>query len=71
MNKLGVVIKKIIFRMKLRRMDDMYYFFGGSCFSMFPPSFYLTHTPEEVEEITNQEIEKMKQILNEMKAAEQ
>lgn len=49
----------------------MYYLFGGSCFGLFPPSFYLTHTPEEVERITNQELEEMRKILNEFRASEQ
>lgn len=64
-------IDKIRFKMKLKRMDRAYYIFGWSCFGLFPPSFYYTHTPEEIEEITNRELEKIKQMLAELEAAEQ
>ncbi|MDO4286384.1 MAG: hypothetical protein Q4C40_01505 [Eubacteriales bacterium] len=65
------IVDTIRFKIKLDRMDRAYYMFGWSCFGLFPPSFYYTHTPEEVEEITNRELEKIKQMLDEMKPTEQ
>lgn len=65
------IVDTIRLKIKLDRMDRSYYMFGWSCFGLFPPSFYYTHTPEEVEEITNRELEKIKQMLDEMKPTEQ
>ena len=48
-------------------MDDIYYLTGQSCFSMFPLSFYYTHTPEEIEQITLEEIVKVKELIDQMK----
>lgn len=45
------MIRKTVFRMKLREMDRMWEFMGGSCWGLFPPSFYYTHTEEEIERI--------------------
>lgn len=42
------LIKKIKFRIKLIDMDMKWKILGGCCFS-FPPSFYYTHTDEEIE----------------------
>lgn len=36
-------IDKIIFRIKLWEMDEWWYYTGGSCWGLFPPSFYYTH----------------------------
>ena len=38
--------------MKIKRIDDWWYYMGGSCWRLFPPSFYYTHTEEEIERIT-------------------
>lgn len=38
------LIHKMRFCMKLKQMDDLWYFMGGSCFGLFSPSFYYTHT---------------------------
>lgn len=65
MDILKAVIGRIKFRIKLKRMDDMYYLMGGSCFGLFPPSFYYTHTPEEVERITNQVLEEIENLIDE------
>ena len=42
------IIQKIKFRIKLMDMDIKWRIMGGGCFS-FPPSFYYTHTEEEIE----------------------
>lgn len=60
------MIRKIVFRMKLREMDRMWEFMGGSCWGLFPPSFYYTHTEEEIERIKKETIERLQQMIDEM-----
>lgn len=43
------LIQKLRFRLKLRKMDDMWRMMCGNCWSLFPPSFYLIHSPEEIQ----------------------
>ena len=62
--KIKNLYEKIRFRIKLKRMDDLWYMFGGSCFGLFPPSFYYTHTPEEVDRIAKEEIAKLRKIAD-------
>lgn len=59
-------MRKIIFRIKLKQMDDWWYFMGGSCFELFPPSFYYTHTEEEIERITAENLERIDKLINEL-----
>lgn len=66
LNKLKKIIKQIRIKRELQIMDDVYYLTGQSCFSLFPPSFYYTHTPEEIERITQDEIRKIKELLEQM-----
>ncbi len=61
------LFEKILFRIKLWDMDRQWRMMGGNCFALFPPSFYYTHTPEEVERITREEIAKIRKILDEYK----
>ena len=42
-------IEKRRWKLKLERMDFIWYFYGGSSWQLFPPSYYYTHSPEEVE----------------------
>lgn len=58
------LIKKIIFQIKLWGMDHQWRFSGQSSYSMFPPSFYYTHTPEEIERLKREEIAKIRRILD-------
>lgn len=60
------MIRKTVFRMKLREMDRMWEFMGGSCWGLFPPSFYYTHTEEEIERIKKETIEGLQQMIDEM-----
>lgn len=66
-SKIFEIIKKIYkdikLKAKLRQMDEMWYLMGGNCFGLYPPSFYHTHTPEEIEKITKEDIEELKVIL--------
>lgn len=66
LNKLKKIIKQIRFKRELQIMDDVYYLTGQSCFSLFPPSFYHTHTPEEIERITQEELAKIMEIIEQM-----
>ena len=59
------LFEKILFRIKLWDMDRQWRMMGGNCFSLFPPSFYYTHTPEEIERIKWEQIEGIKKILSE------
>lgn len=60
------VIKKIIFRIKLMEMDEEWYLRGGACWGLFPPSFYYTHTEEEIERITAESIERIKKLIDQL-----
>lgn len=59
------LFEKILFRLKLMNMDFQWRMIGGNCFSLFPPSFYYTHTQEEIERITREEIAELKRMLQE------
>jgi len=61
------LFKNILFHIKLWDMDRQWRMMGGNCFALFPPSFYYTHTPEEVERITREEIAEIRKILDEYK----
>lgn len=63
--KIKKVWEKIKFHWKLRRADKLWYELGGSCFGLFPPSFYYRHTEEEIKRIEKEEIDKLKEIVNE------
>lgn len=47
---------------------------GMSCWEIFPPSFYRTHTEEEIraaKEAVNRELDELLQMLEERKEEEQ
>ncbi|MBQ8233426.1 MAG: hypothetical protein IJZ34_16085 [Lachnospiraceae bacterium] len=60
-------IQKLRYKAKLRQMDDMWRWMGGSCWGLFPPSFYLTHTQEEIQRRKKAELDKLKAMLEEYK----
>ena len=60
------IIEKVKFRIKLKRMDDWWYYRGGGCFELFPPSFYYTHTEEEVRRITDETLESLRSMVKEL-----
>lgn len=64
-DKLKKIGHKIMFRIKLREMDSLWEFMGGSCWGLFPPSFYYTHTEEEIERITKETIESCQKMIDE------
>lgn len=57
------IYKLLKLKAQMRRMDKMWYFFGGNCFGIFTPSFYYTHTQEEIEQKKKETIVKLKEIL--------
>lgn len=60
-------IQKIIFRRKLRQMDKRWYYMGGNSWGLFPPSFYYTHTEEEVERIAAETAAEIQELINRLK----
>ena len=64
-------IYKILFHIKLKWMDDCWYHIGASSWQLFPPSFYYTHTEEEVERIIKETIVRLRTILAEFEERNQ
>ena len=60
------ISEKIRFRIKLKRMDDWWYYTGGNCYGLFPPSFYYTHTEEEVRRITDETVESLRALIKDL-----
>ena len=52
-------------KIKRKVMFRLWELMGGSCWGLFPPSFYYTHTEEEIERITKETIESCKKMLDE------
>ena len=65
---LNKLIQKVLFKIKLREMDNMWRLMGGNCWGLFPPSFYYTHTEEEIEKITNETIEELEKMISEFES---
>lgn len=63
--KLKELFSKIRFRIKLKEMDDVWRFMGGNCFEIFPPSFYYTHTEEEIEQTKKEILDMYQEMLEE------
>lgn len=60
------IIHKIMFRIKLEQMDDWWYYTGGNCWGLFPPSFYYKHTEEEVERITKETKARIQALIDQL-----
>lgn len=60
------LIHKIWFRIKLKGMDDWWYYTGASSWKLFPPSFYYTHTEEEIERITDETLERLRATIEKL-----
>lgn len=70
----GIVKKwadKIRFRIKLRKMDEWWYRTEASGWQLFPPSFYHTHTKEEVERITSETLEHLHKLVDQLGESEE
>ena len=48
-------------------MDDLWYLMGGSCWGLFPPSFYYTHTEDEIKRIEEETIKELYEMLEQWK----
>ena len=57
---------KVLFKIKLWEMDSLWEL-GGSCWRLFPPSFYYTHTEKEIQQITKEIIENYEKSLTNFK----
>ena len=67
----GYLLKKIIDKIKLEikfyRADAMYRGFRGFCWiekPMYMPSFYIRYTPEEQEQIKENNRKKIKELID-------
>lgn len=58
--------KAILFRIKLHEMDEWWYLTGRSGWGLFPPSFYYTHTEEEIERIRAETIERIQKLIDQL-----
>lgn len=59
------LVQKIIFRIKLREMDEWWYFTGANSWGLFPPSFYYTHTEEEIKRIKAETVAMLLKLIEE------
>ncbi len=60
-------IGKIFMWVKLKIMDWDWWSSGACHHALFPPSFYYTHTPEEIERIRAEKIKKIQEMIDQMK----
>ena len=70
MKKRIIFLKYLFYRLKfhhkLKKMDDCWYFMGGNCFGLFPPSFYYTHTEEDIKRIRDETLAKAYLMINQL-----
>lgn len=68
MNKLITWLRKIGILHEPKTINELFYEYGiGSCFRLFPPSFYRKHTPEEIKKAHVEAIAELRQILEDYK----
>ena len=63
----GKLWKEFDSKMKLMEMDRQWYLMGGICFGLFPPSFYHTHSEEEIKRCTDEIIMEIEKLLEKIK----
>ena len=70
MKKHITLLKYLFYRIKchhkLKKMDDWWYFMGGNCFELFPPSFYYTHSEEDIKRITDETLAEAYLMVNQL-----
>ncbi len=59
-------VQKIIFQIKLQRMNGWWHYTRACSWELFPPSFYYTHTKEEIERITAETVGRIQKLIDEM-----
>lgn len=67
MGRLRELKSKILLKRKLRKMDRHWYETGASSWELFPPSFYYTHTEEEIERITKETVARIEEIIDQFR----
>ena len=60
------IISKLRMKIKLERMDAFWRYMGQQCFGGYPPSFYYTHTKEEIERITKEDNEELRKLIDQL-----
>jgi len=50
-NQLSILKNVVRKWIKLKKANIEWYFMGYNCFDLIPPSFYYTHTDEEIERL--------------------
>ena len=72
MKKYIILLRHLLYRIKvhhkLKKMDDWWYFMGGNCFGLFPPSFYYTHSDEEIKRIEDETLAKAYRMISQLGA---
>jgi len=66
MRILGKLTQKILLKIWLKYMDNLWYYTGKNEWELFPPSFYYTHTEEEIERITKDAIKRIQKLIDEL-----
>lgn len=66
MKRLKELWEKICFEIKMRDMDAQCRDMCGSCFGMYPPLFYYRHTPEEIKEISERDVKRLREMIAEL-----
>lgn len=64
---LAAVIERIREKARLREMDWRWRMTGASSWSLFPPSFYATHTKEEAEQAERDAIDECRRLAEQLK----
>ena len=58
--------KKVVFHIRMKQIDAEWYDRGGRRWGLFPPSFYYTHTEEEIERITAETRARIQSLLDQL-----
>jgi hypothetical protein len=66
MQRIKETFRKMKRKQELWCMDVFWYITGQSSWSLFPPSFYATHTPDEARRAEKETIESYRQLLDEL-----
>ena len=65
--KIAEFRRTLKFRQMIRTMDDIWCYYGGASFSPIRPSFYYTHSREEIARVTMEEITSIRAALKKIK----
>lgn len=59
-------IQRIRRKEELRQQDELWEATGDPCWSLFPPSFYATHTKEEAEQAEREVLEECQKLIEQL-----